>query len=77
MHINRPVAMQMGLMGPNGSNNASSASCSSLLFSILRSLNQGNPLMLSLVLWSAVIYLTDDNIHGAEAVNGKASRNPG
>lgn len=29
--------------------------------------------MLSLVLWSAVIYL-NDNIHGAEAVEGKASR---
>lgn len=25
MHINRPVAMQMGQMGPNGSSNASSA----------------------------------------------------
>lgn len=32
MHINRPVAMQMGQMGPNGSSNASNTSCPSLLF---------------------------------------------
>lgn len=55
MHINRPVAMQMGQMGPNGSNNATSASCSSLLSSILQSSNQGKLLMRSLVSWSAVI----------------------
>lgn len=66
MHINRPVAVQMGQMGPNGSNNASSASSLSLLFSILRSFNQGKPSMLSLDLWSAVIYLSGDSIHGRE-----------
>ena len=64
MHINRPVAMQMGQMGPAGSNNASGASWSSLLFSILRSPNQGNRLMLSQVLWSAVICLSADDSYG-------------
>lgn len=66
MHINRPVAVHMGQMGPNGSNNASSASSSSLLFSILQCSNQGKPLMLSLDLWPAVIYLYGSSIHGRE-----------
>lgn len=53
MHINRPVAMQMGQMGPDGSNNAPRAWCSSLLLldlAVSQPRKAVDALMLSLVL---------------------------
>lgn len=80
MHINRPVVMQMGQMGPNGSNNASMASCPSLLLLDLavsqprKSVDAHS----AWFLWLAVIYThlviisTDGSGKGRLAVPGQA-----